>query len=122
MVNIVNSLLSLLLPFAFTPLVKYNCSEKIMGPNASGRLESILLYSFAFLVWLVNAVALSAEGGGYFGDFRPYNTQLQAYPMLALEVSVQVFFAWWNFNCIWQPIEDSGTQREQSEDVEGDDD
>ena len=69
LVNIVNALLGLLLPFAFTPLVKYNCSERIMGEgNASRGLEKGILYLFAMAVWAVNAMTISMKGGGFFGE------------------------------------------------------
>ena len=64
MVNVVNALLSLLLPFGFTPLVKYNASRAYMGEHATGRWETRLLYSLGFLVYLVDAAALSCPGGG----------------------------------------------------------
>lgn len=63
MINFVNALLGLLLPFAFTPLVKFNCSESIMGGNASRGVEKVLLYVFALAVWAVNALTLSLPGG-----------------------------------------------------------
>jgi manganese transport protein len=58
LVNIVNALLGLLLPFAFTPLVKFNCSKSIMGENASKGLEKFILYAFAIAVWAVNATTI----------------------------------------------------------------
>jgi Mn2+/Fe2+ NRAMP family transporter len=72
LVNVVNALLGLLLPFAFTPLVKYNCSESIMGEgNASGGKEKVILYLFATIVWAVNATTISVRGGGFFGEIIP---------------------------------------------------
>ena len=98
LINIVNALLGLLLPFAFTPLVKFNCSKNIMGDNASTGLEKYTLYAFAIAVWAINATTIvsnigikvrcchdqsinhiltdtilfsfsqSATGGGFFGD------------------------------------------------------
>ena len=63
MINFVNALLGVLLPFAFTPLVKFNCSESLMGGNASRGKEKFLLYVFALAVWAVNALTLSLPGG-----------------------------------------------------------
>lgn len=100
MVNIVNSSLSFLLPFAFSPLVRYNCSEVIMGEHASKGWEKMLLGSFAFGVWLVNSIALSVEGGGFFGDMAASRRQ----KCLAFEVALQVFYAGWNIYCFWTPI------------------
>ena len=68
MVNMVNSLLAFLLPFAFTPLVKYTCSEEVMGRFVAPKWERYLLYTLCFVIWLINAVAFSSEGGGLFGD------------------------------------------------------
>jgi len=104
MINLVNSLLSLLLPFALTPLVKFNCSETIMGPNVASKREAFVLHMFAFFVWLVNAVALSATGGGYFANVRSRDTTIGTVMMTTIEIGVQAFYAWWNFNCIWTPI------------------
>jgi NRAMP (natural resistance-associated macrophage protein)-like metal ion transporter len=45
MINIVNSSISVLLPFVLTPLVKYNCSTAYMGKYAAGPVESKFLYT-----------------------------------------------------------------------------
>jgi len=106
MVNMVNSALSFLLPFAFTPLVKFNCSPKVMGDEGCAKgCEKYLLYVFAFLVWLVNALALTLEGGGFFGDLKA-NTSHEGKKLLItmLEVLVQLFYGWWNWNCIRTPL------------------
>ena len=58
LVNVVNALLGILLPFAFTPLVKFNCSESIMGKHASKGVEKYILYSFAIAVWAINATTI----------------------------------------------------------------
>merc|ERR1712176_22577 len=102
MVNIVNSALGFLLPFAFTPLVKFNCDPNIMGHYASRGYEKIILYLFAFIVWAVNAIALSIEGGGFFGDLRSRteNTIVLLF-ILLLEMSLQTFYAWWMINCLF---------------------
>ena len=107
MVNIVNSSLSFLLPFAFTPLVKFNCSKAIMGDQFAARgCERVILYAFAVAVWMTNALALSMRGGGFFGDFRANLTDNPAAMVfvVVLEVSVQLFYAWWNWNCLTAPI------------------
>jgi natural resistance-associated macrophage protein 2 len=107
MVNVVNSSLSVLLPFAFTPLVKFNCSKAIMGEAFAARgYERVALHLFAVAVWLTNALALSMQGGGFFGDWRasisgkPVITTL----VLILEITIQTFYAWWNWNCLRAPI------------------
>lgn len=118
LVNMVNSMLAFLLPFAFTPLVKYNCSEEFMGRFAAGRWEKRMLYTLCFVVWAINAVAFSASGGGMLGDtVRSMSWSPQKVLLLGLEVSVQFFYAWWNWNCLRTPITASTTllneQREQ---------
>lgn len=107
MVNVVNALLSFLLPFAFTPLVKFNCNEVVMGQYASKGCEKYILHFFAFAVWLVNAVGLSVEGGGFFGDLRSGDGDgdrseqwLWQWLLLLFEISIQIFYAWWNWTCI----------------------
>ena len=105
MVNVVNASLSFLLPFAFTPLVKYNCSERVMGKNASRGLEKILLHSFAIAVWAINAVALSWKGGGFFGDFVPDMPWSSKKVLLVLlQIVIQVLYAWWNYAALFSPV------------------
>jgi len=97
MVNMVNAALSFLLPFAFTPLVKYNCSEGVLGKHASKGLEKCVLYFFAIAVWLINAVGLSIPGGGFFGDLRPTIDNTFAKILLTtIEILIQFFYLWYN--------------------------
>ncbi|KAL3823308.1 hypothetical protein ACHAXA_010443 [Cyclostephanos tholiformis] len=104
LVNVVNALLGLLLPFAFTPLVKYNCSEKIMGEgNASKGTEKVILYLFAAIVWAVNATTISVRGGGFFGEIATDSAHTVL--LILLEVAVQIFYAWWNFSTLYESIE-----------------
>lgn len=105
MVNVVNSLLAFLLPFAFTPLVKYNCSEEIMGKFAAPKWERYLLYSCCFLIWIINAVAFSMDGGGLFGD-KVHSMEMSAKKvfLIIIETGLQIFYAWWNWNCLHTPI------------------
>lgn len=98
MVNFVNAAISFLLPFAFTPLVLLTSSESVMGDHASKGFEKTLLHIFAFAVWLVNAVGLSTPGGGFFGDWREKSSTNAA--LLILEIIIQMFYAWWNWQCI----------------------
>lgn len=103
MVNVVNALLSFLLPFAFTPLVKFNCSEIIMGQYTSKGFEKKALYVFAFSVWLINAVGLSIQDGGFFGNLRATRQSsgegvtFTGTIILLLEIFIQIFYAWWNW-------------------------
>jgi NRAMP (natural resistance-associated macrophage protein)-like metal ion transporter len=107
MINLVNAALSFLLPFALTPLVKYNCSEQVMGGKefASTGVEKAVLYGFAIVVWAINAVALSAPGGGFFGDFvwdMPFSVSKLA--LIALQIVLQGSYAWWNFATLYSPV------------------
>ena len=105
MVNIVNASLSFLLPFAFTPLVKYNCSDIVMGAHASKGMEKLILHSFAILVWATNAIALSWKGGGFFGEFVPdmaWGSEKIFY--ICLQVAIQLVYAWWNFTTLFSPV------------------
>jgi len=116
MVNIVNSSLSLFLPFALAPLAKFNCSPVIMGPHASKGCEKVLLYTFAVAVWLINAFALSAQGGGFFGDVREGLTSTATKTVIILvETCIQLFYAWWVWNCLTAKLVDTGVPVEQEE-------
>jgi natural resistance-associated macrophage protein 2 len=106
-VNLVNSSLSVLLPFAFIPLVKLNCSSVIMGEEHYAKgFERIFLYSFALAVWIINATALSIQGGGFFGDWRQSlaGKPLAKILVLALEVTIQIFYAGWMWRYLFLPI------------------
>ena len=96
LVNVVNALLGLLLPFAFAPLVKYNCSESIMGEgNASVGREKVMLYLFAAIVWAVNATTISASGGGFFGEITPdVESSAHRVLLILLQLVIQVSFGW----------------------------
>lgn len=107
MVNIVNSSLSFLLPFAFTPLVKYNCSPEFMGEAYASRgREKIILYCFAGAVWFINAVALSIPGGGFFGDLRATmdDRSVGFLGVVLAEFSIQLFYLWWNIHTFRSPV------------------
>ena len=105
MVSFVNSMIGLLLPFAFTPLVKYNCSKVYMGEYASKGIERWTLYTFAVVVYLVNAYSLSSPGGGFFGDLL---AGMEMSPMkgfyIFLQIVIQLFYFGWNAYCILSPV------------------
>jgi len=121
LVNIVNALLGILLPFAFTPLVKYNCTESIMGEgNASKGLEKAVLYSFAIAVWAVNACTLSMNGGGFFGEITPsMPMSAKKVCLVAVEAVIQLTYAWWNFSTLFGSVggtkQSTGNAESQSE-------
>ena len=107
LVNVVNALLGFLLPFAFTPLVKYNCEERVMGEGkASKGIEKFLLYTFALLVWAINAVTLSIPGGGFFGEFVPdMEMSFNKILLILLQLVLQIGYAWWNFNMLFENLD-----------------
>merc|ERR1712050_800555 len=53
-VNIVNTSLAVLLPFALTPLVKYCTSQTFMGDYATGPVETVFAWALAFSVYVIN--------------------------------------------------------------------
>jgi len=115
LVNVVNALLGFLLPFAFTPLVKYNCSERVMGAgNASKGLERAVLYMFALLVWAINAVTLSIPGGGFFGNLLPtLEMSFSKVVLIALQIVLQISYAWWIFKTLFENLDDAGDVKEE---------
>ena len=104
LVNIVNSALSLLLPFAFTPLVKYTTSEKFMGRCAPPVWERWLLRVLAFAIYLLNAIAISAPGGGFFGFI--FEEEMSAWNAICFVcmVGLQIFYFWWNAFTAFTPV------------------
>jgi len=115
LVNFVNSALALLLPFAFTPLVKYTTSVEYMGRFAPPRWEQLLLKSAAFAVYFINAISLSAPGGGFFGFlFEEGGNDVQYKGLLwLLMIAIQSFYLWWNINCMRTPISQPMTPIEE---------
>lgn len=106
LINSVNAALSFLLPFAFTPLVKYNCSEQVLGKFASTGLEKVVLHTFAILVWAINAIALSFPGGGFFGDFVPgMPWGISKIFLIALQIVLQVAYGYWNFTTLFATVD-----------------
>lgn len=107
LVNIVNALLGIFLPFAFTPLVRFNCSESIMGEGkASKGAERFTLYSFSIAVWGVNALTLSMPGGGFFGDIIPgmEDGSAEKILLIILQLAIQIWYAWWNFSMLFGKV------------------
>jgi len=104
-VNIVNSLLGFLLPFALTPLIKYNCSKEYMGEKyASKGVEKCVLYGFAFVVYFINAVALVAPGGGFFGNHLfPANEgdEKSKKIYMVLAIIIEGLYLVWNVHCLF---------------------
>lgn len=113
LVNIVNSALSLLLPFAFTPLVKYTTSEEYMGKYAPPVWERWLLRGLAFAVYLLNAIAISAPGGGFFGFIFEQKMSARNATWFVYMVVLQVFYLWWNATTAFTPVKNKMIPLEQ---------
>merc|ERR1712188_154062 len=70
MVDIVNSSLAFLLPFALIPLVKLTCSKQYMGEDyVAGKIETVLITLATVLCFGINFYTLVAPGGDYFGQY-----------------------------------------------------
>jgi len=67
-VDIVNSSLSILLPFALTPLARLVTSKSYFGDYAATKWEAAIIWFGTFAVYAINVMSLSAKGGGFFGD------------------------------------------------------
>jgi len=110
MVNIVNASLGFLLPFALLPLIKYNCSEIVMGHEyASKGIEKIILYSFGVLVWFINAITLPhyiipTGSDSSSGDQKIMDWSIEKICWVVFHIVIQVGYAWWNFSCLFTPI------------------
>jgi len=99
MINLVNSALALLLPFALTPLVMYTTSEVFMGNFAPPVWERRLLKTCAFLVYLFNAVAFAVPGGGMLGFvFEDFKNNVAWFIVL---VVLEIFYLWWQLVTIF---------------------
>ena len=66
-VNIVNSSLAILLPFALTPLARLVTSKAYFGEYAAKKWEAALIWFGAFAVYAINVLSLTANGAGFFG-------------------------------------------------------
>lgn len=104
LVNFVNAALGFLLPFAFSPLVKFNCSKAYMGEYAAGPIEKRVLYLFAFSVWFINAYALSIPGGGFLGYSWELEMGREKVLLVTLQIVIQGFTIWWQYDCFTSPI------------------
>jgi hypothetical protein len=59
--------------------------------NASGGMERVILYTFAGIVWAVNATTISVKGGGFFGEITPdMGFSAQRVFLIVLQVATQV--------------------------------
>merc|ERR1712174_182914 len=70
MVDIVNSSLAFLLPFALIPLVKLTCSKQYMGEDyVAGKIETVVISLATLPCFGINFYTLVAPGGDYFGQY-----------------------------------------------------
>merc|ERR1711959_673843 len=75
MIDIVNSSLAFLLPFALIPLVRLTTSAQYMGkPYQAGKIETSLIWMATFLCFGINFYTLVAPGGDYFGQYTSQMT------------------------------------------------
>eukprot|EP00617_Octactis_speculum_P024641 CAMPEP_0185764348 /NCGR_PEP_ID=MMETSP1174-20130828/23282_1 /TAXON_ID=35687 /ORGANISM="Dictyocha speculum, Strain CCMP1381" /LENGTH=173 /DNA_ID=CAMNT_0028446837 /DNA_START=8 /DNA_END=526 /DNA_ORIENTATION=- len=104
LVNYVNALLAILLPFALTPLIKFSTSTAFLGTRVPGNIECTILWAGAFLVYAINAFSLSASGGGFFGEIITGKQNLFTVQMNILMDVVQFFYLAWNVYIVYLPI------------------
>lgn len=108
MINVVNVALGFLLPVALLPLIKYNCSEAVMGEHASKGAEKMMLYGFGIFVWLINAMTLSVPGGGFFGDVvSTMEWSVTKVFYIIIQLLIHLLYAWWNYECLFSPLSES---------------
>merc|ERR1712176_771196 len=70
MIDIVNSSLAFLLPFALVPLTRLTTSKQFMGDRfVSGWIEAIAIWVATFCCFGINFYTLVAPGGDYFGKY-----------------------------------------------------
>merc|ERR1711933_562792 len=74
MINIVNSSLAFLLPFALIPLVRLTTSSQYLGRFVSGKIEAILIWAATLLCFGINFYTLVAPDGDYFGQYTSMQT------------------------------------------------
>ena len=96
-INIVNSSLSILLPFALIPLCRLTCSKDYLGEYAAKGIEKWIIGAGGFLVWAINAMSLSTPGGGFFGDLMIGVTQtLTDGTTFQMQTAMTVQYNIWN--------------------------
>jgi len=113
LVNIVNNLLAILLPFALTPLVRFNTSKAFLGDRATGPLMTCTSWVIAWLIVLYNCVGLLLPGGGWFGNVLFGENQMEvndkydhitrAMYWLAAIIA-EILYVAWNLYMTFHPI------------------
>jgi len=75
MIDVVNSSLAFLLPFALIPLTKLTTSKRYMGDKfVAGRIESWIIWVATLFCWAINFYTLVAPDGAYFGQYTSMQT------------------------------------------------
>ena len=47
----------------------------------------------------------SIPGGGFFGDrVRAMNWSFAKFGWILFELVIQIFYAWWNYSCLFHPL------------------
>jgi hypothetical protein len=116
LVNFVNNILGILLPFALTPLVRFNTSKAFLGNKATGPCMTYTSWMVAWVIVAYNCVGLMLPGGGWFGnvlfgDDEPmgqdagdkYDHIARAMHWLCA-ILVEVFYIGWNLYMTFCPI------------------
>merc|ERR1739848_153844 len=75
MIDVVNSSLAFLLPFALIPLPRLTTSKQYMGDKfVAGRIETWLIWAANLLCFGINFYMLVAPNGAYFGQYTSMAT------------------------------------------------
>merc|ERR1712193_384145 len=75
MIDVVNSSLAFLLPFALIPLTRLTTSKQYMGDKfVAGRIETWLIWAANLLCFGINFYTLVAPNGAYFGQYTSMTT------------------------------------------------
>merc|ERR1712157_45654 len=75
MIDVVNSSLAFLLPFALIPLTKLTTSKQYMGDKfVAGRIETWIIWAANLLCFGINFYTLVAPNGAYFGQYTSMAT------------------------------------------------
>merc|ERR1712134_8876 len=91
MINVVNSSLAFLLPFALIPLTRLTCSAQYMGRFVSGKIEASLIWAATFVCFGINFYTLVAPGGDYFGQYTS-NMNILGVQMNIIQDIVAIFY------------------------------
>merc|ERR1711992_373108 len=75
MIDVVNSSLAFLLPFALIPLTRLTTSKQYMGDKfKAGPIETWIIWAANVLCFGINFYTLVAPNGAYFGQYTPMTT------------------------------------------------